>query len=524
MKKNVIVDYSGRKKTPKKRFLQLYTSKAYCDQRSKLVQPHDNENDSEGGSGGGDSYPPNGAGDGATSPNKSSRQLSVRRSSSVASLALDEEHVLSPRIVEAVTRSTQVVWANCQKSEGLLGRSDIKLQTAIGMPVGLDESGNVWVVVMFSPKNVESSSDAIDYLQYISRSAASASIPCLLPVVGEWGGGCDMRPPKSKMICNEISDDQQYHHHHLVSIKPKTKQPDHTQELGDGVTAKFVSFNINDDDDDYNDRTESSQYNDDQGNGRRRTPKNDLRNSPKDDWGIPILPKSDFELDNLVATNNNSGQSATASSNTSSNFNLQHRLSLGSAFDDVIENAITDAFDDASYGIWSTIMDSAVPSCEDSDKTPTLDNSGKLKESEEPVAAEIHSIQERLEEFATAFLGMSVFDVVDAWTAPSSSSDSSNNGDGDSTLNCLFTVAATNSNPEINELMDLSWDASIGTFDGAVGRSFSSGYPVWSSVKVRLERDFFSRYGVCHTDLTSFHLFRNSYMTAAEGKRSKTAK
>ena len=45
-----------------------------------------------------------------------------------------------------------------------MGRSDIKLQTAIGMPVGVDESGNVWVVVMFSPKNVESSSDAIEYL------------------------------------------------------------------------------------------------------------------------------------------------------------------------------------------------------------------------------------------------------------------------------------------------------------------------------------------------------------------------
>jgi hypothetical protein len=480
--KNAIVD---RKKTPKKRFLQLYTSKAYCDQRSKLVQPHDNENDSEGGSGGGDSYPPNGGGDGATSPNKSSRHL-MRRSSSVASLELDEEHVLSPRIVEAVTRSTQVVWANCQKTEGLLGRSDIKLQTAIGMPVGLDESGNVWVVVMFSPKNVESSSDAIDYLQYISRSAVSASIPCLLPVVGEWGGGGDMPPPTTKMICDGIPDDQQHHQHHLVSIKPKTKQPDHTQELGDGVTAKFVSFNINDDDDDYNDRKESSQYNDDHDNVRRQTtPKNDLRNAPKDDWGIPILPKSDYELENLFATNNNTGQLATANSNTSSNFNRQHTLSLGSAFDDVIENAITDAFDDASYGIWNTIMDSVVPSCDDSNKTPTIGNSGKSKKSEEPVAAEIHLIQERLEEFATAFLGMSVFDVADAWTAPSSLIDSSNNGDGDPTLNCLFTVAATNSNPEINELMDLSWDASIGTFDGAVGRAFNSGYPVWSSVKVR---------------------------------------
>lgn len=479
--KNAIADNSGRKKTPKKRFLQLYTSKAYCDQRSKLVQPHDNENDPEGGSGGGDSNPPNG--DGVTSPTKSSRQL-VRRSS-FQSLKLDEEHVLSPRIVEAVTRSTQVVWANCQKSEGLLGRSDIKLQTAIGMPVGLDESGNVWVVVMFSPKNVESSSDAIDYLQYISRSAASVSIPCLLPVVGDggWGGGGNMPPQTTNMICNGIADDQQHNQHHLVSIKPKTKQPDHTQELGDGVTAKFVSFSINDDDDDYNDtklsssRRGSSQFDEDGDKGRRRNPKNDLRNAAKDDWGIPILPESAYENDDPVVTNNNN--------NTPTQYKRQHTLSLGSSFDDVIENAITDAFDDASYGVWSTIMDSVVPSSDDSNKTPTIDNSGKLKESEEPFVTEIHLIQERLEEFATAFLGMSVFDVADAWTTSPSSNDPSNNGDGDTILNCLFTVAATSSNPEINELMDLSWDASIGAFDGAVGRAFSSGYPVWSSVKVR---------------------------------------
>ena len=458
----------GRKKTPKKRFLQLYTSKAYCDQRSKLVQPHDNEDGTDGG-GGGDVGP--------TSPSKSSsRELSVRRTSGV-SLELDEEHVLSPRIVEAVTRSTQVVWANCQKTEGLLGRSDIKLQTAIGMPVGLDESGNVWVVVMFSPKNVESSTDAIDYLQYISRSAASVSIPCLLPVVGDGGregggrnGGDEgmLRPTTSAKSIGHggeegiDNNDRQLHHnqHHLVSIKPRTKQPDHTQELGDGVTAKFVSFKINDD---YDGRRGGSMC-DDEDQGLRR--RNSLRNAPKDDYGIPILPDS----------------------NPSMQTKRQHALSLGSSFDDVIEHAISDAFDDASYGVWSTIMDAtAVPSEDDSNKTPTIVNGGKSRVSEETIDhAEMHSIQERLEEFATAFLGMSVFDVADAWTTTSASYDSLSNCDGDDpTLNCLFTVAATNSNQEINDLMDVSWDAKIGTFDGAVGRAFSSGYPVWSSVKVR---------------------------------------
>ena len=231
--------------------MQLYTSKAYCDQRSKLVQPHDNDdnsNDDNGDSKRPSTTPP-------TSPS-SSRQL-IRRSSSAATLELEDEHVLSPRIVEAVTHTTQVVWANCEKTEGrgLLGRSDIKLQTAIGMPVGVDESGNVWVVVMFSPKNVESSSDAIEYLQYISRSAASTSIPCLLPVVGDAPSAATTMGTTTggtKMICNGEDGDNNNgkveDHHSLVSIKPNRKQPDHTEELGDGVTAKFVSFNINDDD------------------------------------------------------------------------------------------------------------------------------------------------------------------------------------------------------------------------------------------------------------------------------------
>ncbi|KAL3822247.1 hypothetical protein ACHAXA_005880 [Cyclostephanos tholiformis] len=473
---NATVDNSKcRQKTPKKRFLQLYTSKAYYDQRSKLVQPHDDEDDARGGA----DYDDDGGG--ATSPSKStSRELSVMRpGGNVAPPELDEEHVLSPRIVEAVMRSTQVVWANCQRTEGLLGRSDIRLQTAIGMPVGLDESGNVWVVVMFSPKNVESSTDAIDYLQYISRSAASVSIPCLLPVVGDGGRGGregegEGEGGATKMICNGEgidNDREQHNQHYLVSIKPRTKLPDRTQELGEGVTAKFVSFKINDDYDD-NSRMGDSQHDDEVGRGwRRRSSINDLRNAPKDDWGIPILPDSSTNSVEL-ATGNGAPQCK-----------RQHALSLGSSFDDVIENAISDAFDDASYGVWSTIMDSAVPSSDDSNKTPIVNNSGKTKVSENAIDDEMHSIRERLEEFATAFLGMSVFDVADAWTASSLSYGSSSNSNGDPTLNCLFTVAATNSNNEINDLMHVSWDAMIGAFDGAVGRAFSSGYPVWSSVK-----------------------------------------
>ena len=388
---------------PKKRFLQLYTSKAYGSKREQLVQPHDNDNVST-------SPPSSSSTSSPSSPSSSkSRQLTLRRTSSAATLELDQEHVLSPRIVEAVTHSTQVVWANCQKNEGLLGRSDMKLQTAIGMPVGVDESGNVWVVVMFSPKNVESSTDAIDYLQYISRSAASTSIPCLLPVVGdttataggEGGGGND-----TKMICNgdataNDDDEEQSNLHHvqsLVSIKPDTKQPDHTEEIGDGVTAKFVSFNINDAGDE-NGKAKTGSASPPKGRRSSLTPENDLRDAPKDDWGIPMLPDS-----------------------SAMEFKRQSSL-----LPDAIDNAITDAFDEASYGVWSTIMNSA---------------GGDTIRTSELIATKMHLIQERLEEFATAFLGMSVFDVADAWTVSTPDfSEGGVKGVTNPILKCLFTVA-----------------------------------------------------------------------------------
>ena len=100
-----------------KRFLQLYTSKAYCSLRAKLVQPHDAEDNADG------------------------RDVSRRGCALVpaSSPSLEHEHsrhVLSPRIVEAVTQSAQVVWANCRTGrDGLLGRSDIQVNALIRLLV-----------------------------------------------------------------------------------------------------------------------------------------------------------------------------------------------------------------------------------------------------------------------------------------------------------------------------------------------------------------------------------------------------
>ena len=103
----------------------------------------------------------------------------------------------------------------------------------------------------------------------------------------------------TKIICNGTANeamdtayDKQnklHHSHSLVSIK-LTKQPDHTQELGDGVTAKFVSFNLDDHDDDDDNHTNNESKSQSPGGTIRRPSENDLRNAPKDDWGIQYIP------------------------------------------------------------------------------------------------------------------------------------------------------------------------------------------------------------------------------------------
>jgi len=236
------------------------------------------------------------------------------------------------------------------------------------------------------------------------------------------------------------------HNHHLVSIQPKVKPTDHTQELGDGVIAQFVSFRLTDDDE--NDTSLAA------GMGAGSTAfdldmsVNDLRYAPKDDFGIPMLP------------------------------DMQQPQQI------VLNDALTEAFDEASYGVWSTIMNSA---------------GGDAIRTSGAIASKMHLIQERLEEFAMAFLGMSMFDVADAWITSIAGVVSENGtvnanavdlGDGIVVCNeapklkCLFTVAAENmQNDNVHVFREVSASASIDIGDGAVGKAFSTGYPVWSSDK-----------------------------------------
>ncbi len=105
---------------------------------------------------------------------------------------------------------------------------------------------------------------------------------------------------------------------------------------------------------------------------------------------------------------------------------------------------------------------------DNSDKTPIIDNGGKSRALEETINhIKMHSIQEHLEGFVTACLEMSISDVANMLTASSAWYNSLGNCNGnDSSLHCLFSIAVTRSNQEINDLMNVSWDARIGTYNG----------------------------------------------------------
>ncbi|KAL3945595.1 MAG: hypothetical protein SGBAC_000335 [Bacillariaceae sp.] len=364
-------------------FVQLYTSKSYENRRQMLVRPEEEENESETA---------------LVTANNHSRP---KRNES-------EKHVLSPLLVDAISKTAQVVWAHTKKQEGLIGRSDVRLQTAVGMPVAVDGNGNMCVVVMFSPNMIQSSDDALEYLQSISKGATSTSIPALLPAFD----------PKQGLISLP-------HHHKNNQMIPLLSDP----AMTNGVTTRFVSL----------DEKASEVLSLPEVQSTR-----DLSSAPKDCFGIPMLPDAS-EID---GTTNNSAK----------------------------ESAVSDVFDEASYGVWSTIMDTpenpvrngAQPfgngaNVEDEDAGPVY----TINKPDMPAAR-----QERLEEFAAAFLEVSVFDIAEVWIPVGEESDY---------LGQVTSVSSTDSNPILNQFVTSTEKIMVKSWSGAVGRAYSTGNPVWNA-------------------------------------------
>jgi hypothetical protein len=379
----------------KKRFVQLYTSKNYADRRADLVIPEKQH--------------PEAIDEGHVDVNEPLSESEL------------EKHKLSPQLVDAISKSAQVVWANTQREEGLLGRSDMRLQTAVGMPVAVDADGNMCVVVMFSPENLESTDEAMEYLRFLSSSATSSSIPCLFPVF-------DSNTMRPALMPHPHNDD---------SSQTVTNPPD--PSLGKDITAHYCSM---EDGGDGSSRDGSIVHRD-----------HDVTGAPKDCFGIPMLP-SFAELGGSLR-NDNTNQSP---------------------------SPLHDPFDEASFGVWATIMNCSDDEiCVPEPETQSIDETKQsLDENGIPYIEPIvdkpimeRNRRERIEEFCSAFLELSVFDVSDVWMPVE--------GESYGTLGHVTSTVSTEKNAALNDFTVVSQYSQIKLWSGAVGRAFASGNPVWSA-------------------------------------------
>mmetsp|Transcript_27855 Transcript_27855/g.65468 ORF Transcript_27855/g.65468 Transcript_27855/m.65468 type:complete len:916 (+) Transcript_27855:2-2749(+) len=298
------------------------------------------------------------------------------------------------------------------------------------MPVAVDKDGNMCVVVMFSPNNIQSTDNALEYLQSISRSATSTSIPCLLPAFD----------PKQGLI------PLQHHHHHstINEMLPRL-----SNILTDDVITRFVPLD------------EKSMMNGQPLSIPEVHSDHDLESAPRDCFGIPMLP--------AVAELGNSRRAESQS------------------------EMVNDAFDEASYGVWSTIMQNLdetdmallMEQRGSQDAVNGNNNSTHASSKDRTISDDEPIIdierQERLEEFASAFLDVSIFDLAEIWIPAGRNSE----------VLCLnSSVKSIENNKSLDKFSTESKSIVIKFWSGAVGRAYSSGNPVWS-----FKKDVFSDTG-----------------------------
>jgi hypothetical protein len=161
----------------------------------------------------------------------------------------------------------------------------------------------------------------------------------------------------------------------------------------------------------------------------------------------------------------------------------------------LVDNLDSDVFDDASYGLWNTIMNSSFDGS--LSKLPASKSSSALVTSSHfnsssltllnPTTIQKYGLQiqslssirkERLEEFASAFLGLSVFDAADVWVPVN------RNGSVVEGLTHAFSVLVTQNNEGLNQFQSASVGCIVLPWSGAIGQAFWSGNPVWSTNKV----------------------------------------
>lgn len=186
-----------------------------------------------------------------------------------------------------------------------------------------------------------------------------------------------------------------------------------------------------------------------------------MTSAPKDCFGIPMLPS-------FAELGNSASDDAPAQSSS----------------------PIGDPFDEASFGVWATIMhdpgDEINPGGGQPSEVPQsivpsdsqYDDIGipRFSPVHDKPSMPIHR-RERLEEFCSAFLEMSVFDASDVWMPFG--------GQASDTLGHVTSIVSTKMSSVLSDFTLVSQYSQIKLWSGAVGRAFASGNPVWSANYVR---------------------------------------
>eukprot|EP00816_Leptocylindrus_hargravesii_P011030 CAMPEP_0196823004 /NCGR_PEP_ID=MMETSP1362-20130617/85680_1 /TAXON_ID=163516 /ORGANISM="Leptocylindrus danicus, Strain CCMP1856" /LENGTH=1194 /DNA_ID=CAMNT_0042202721 /DNA_START=298 /DNA_END=3883 /DNA_ORIENTATION=+ len=533
------------------RFVQLHTSLSYNDKRSKLVCPTTGvtlESNYD--------YP---------DPEEDAENVS--------------KHVLSPSLINAVSSTkAEIIWANNHDQDGLLGRSDMRLQTAVGMPVAVDNDGNMCVVVMFSPNDIKSSDESLEYLHFISRSATSFNIPCLLPVIkdpskilqfvdyNQDDNGNDNDNDDAEGVMMDAGNNDYFNHDNVYDMGERIIQPRggtlarqlnmeqlammQETDLGRrGVTARLFSFG-NSNNGSASAATSSAvgkrgrkQLNDGKvviGSEPEVHIVHDISTEPCDSFGIPMLPTEgyDFHYDMDLSGDDNSifdgtfdeasygvwstimqSEQANAGINAISNHGDDQALEDGTVGQRRVVtllngNASTAEGEeqksmlpqrissDSSLNLLAQVTASAYEpfpndELENIDVTNSVDTSfssdfirqnstnslGGINENRASRSAHASHVRkitkakkDRLEEFAQAFLGMSVFDIADIWMPFDETTDKNDV----MLLNHVSSMTNDPKNEDFIAFRQFSVGSTVKMWSGAVGRAFASGNPVWS--------------------------------------------
>lgn len=86
----------------------------------------------------------------------------------------EDKHRFSPVICRGVCDGGHIVWANTRISEGLTGRTDLPLNTAVGVPI-CSIGNDLYILVLFAVGLISMTPQAVEYLTTIARAVTEGS-------------------------------------------------------------------------------------------------------------------------------------------------------------------------------------------------------------------------------------------------------------------------------------------------------------------------------------------------------------